>query len=141
MRNFGLYWFSVFFLCPLLLIAQSDEKVVGKSFNLYGKNQIELDLGDKVTVKKWSESIARVEMSIQITNGNNSLLKALVTTGRYNIKDYPKGNVMILHVPALSKQVNFRGTILDENIQFTVFVPQDVEVVNPKQPNPSSANK
>ncbi len=110
------------------VFAQSDQKVIGKSFNLYGKELLNIDLGNNVNVKKWNNATVRVEMTIEIPNGNNTLLKALVTTGRYNIKENTDAENFTIHIPGLAKKVNYRGVILEEKVSFEIFTPNDVEV-------------
>ena len=83
---------------------QSAEKTLVKSFNLKGQEIILLDLKGKVEVKEWKGEIMRVQMNIAIANGSNSMLKSLITAGRYNLRSKVENDGMTIFAPGNGKK-------------------------------------
>ncbi len=108
--------------------AQSAEKTLVKSFNLKGQDIVLMDVAGNVEVKEWNGDIMRIQMSIKLTNGTNSMLKSLIQARRYNLVGKVEGDEYIVNMPSLAKQVKIRGKELNEKISYTVFVPADVQV-------------
>jgi len=118
--------------------AQNAEKILVKSFNLKGKQIVLMDVDGDVEVKEWNGDIMRIQMSIELTNGTNSMLKSLVQARRYNLMGNVKGDELVINMPSLAKQVKIRGKELHEKISYTVFAPADVQV---KLTNDSTVSK
>lgn len=118
-------------------LAQNAEKVLVKSFNLKGKDVVVMEVDGNVEVKEWSNDIMRVQMSIELTNGSNSMLKSLVQARRYNLIANVDGEELKVNMPSMDKQVKVRGIELREKISYTVFAPAHVQV---KLANETSAN-
>ncbi|MEZ5042712.1 MAG: hypothetical protein R2828_22655 [Saprospiraceae bacterium] len=108
--------------------SQQVEKILVKSFNLQGKQTVELDLDGPIEVKTWKNDILRVQMSVSLQNGSESILKSLVQVGRYNLKSDITDEKFSIYLPTLEKEVKIRGTLLEEQVSFLVFVPENVEV-------------
>lgn len=104
------------------------EKTLVKSFNLQGKEVVVLDLDGEVEVKEWNNKIMRVQMTINLTEGTNSMLKSLVQVGRYNLKSVVENDDYKIFAPAMNKEIKVRGKVLKENIVYTVFAPENVTV-------------
>ena len=122
---------SVLFLSVTMtttVFAQNVEKTLVKSFNLKGKQTVVMNVEGNVDVKEWNNDIMRVQMSIELSNGTNSMLKSLVQARRYNIVSAVDGDALNIKVPGLSKTVKVGGQSLTEKITYTVFAPKDVEV-------------
>lgn len=133
--------FSTVLLATLVAsttFAQQAEKVLVKSFNLKGKDVVVMNVDGNVEVKEWNNDIMRVQMSIELTNGTNSMLKSLIQAKRYNLISSVKGEEMMIAMPSLEKQVKVSGRELTERISYTVFAPADVQV---KLANESAASK
>ena len=131
---------SVLFLLVAMtttVFAQTIEKTLVKSFNLKGKQIVVMNVEDNVDVKEWNNDIMRVQMSIELSNGTNSMLKSLVQARRYNIVSAVDGEALNINVPGLSKTVTIGGQTLTEKITYTVFAPSNVEV---KLSNTASAS-
>ena len=110
------------------VFAQNVEKTLVKSFNLKGKQTVVMNVEGNVDIQKWNKDIMRVQMSIELSNGTNSMLKSLVQARRYNIVSAVDGEALNIQVPGLSKTVTVGGQTLTEIITYTVFAPKDVEV-------------
>ncbi len=104
------------------------EKTLVKSFNLQGEDVVLLDLDGEVEVKEWDNKIMRVQMTINLEGGTNSMLKSLVQVGRYNLKSMIENEEFKVYAPAMNKEIKVRGKVLKENIVFTVFAPENVTV-------------
>ena len=123
------------------VFAQNVEKTLVKSFNLKGKQTVVMNVEGNVDVQEWNKDIMRVQMSIELSNGTNSMLKSLVQARRYNITSAIDGDAMNIKVPGLSKTVTVGGQTLTEKITYTVFAPSDVEVKLSSTATASADNK
>lgn len=119
-------------------VAQQAERILVKSFNLKGNSVVLMDVDGNVEVKEYNGDIIRVQMSIGLMNGSNSILKSLIKAKRYNLIAEEGEGELVLSMPSLEKKVTVRGTELTERISYTVFAPADVLV---KLSNESSASK
>jgi len=119
-------------------VAQQAEKILVKSFNLKGNSIVLMDVDGNVEVKEHKGEIIRVQMAIQLTNGNSSILHSLIKAKRYNLIGNVEQDQLVLSMPSLEKRVKVRGKELTEKVSYTVFAPADVLV---KLSNESSASK
>lgn len=108
------------------IIGQSADRTLVKSFNLKGQQTIVLDLQGNVEVKEWKGDIMRVQMEIAIANGSDSMLKSLITAGRYNLKSKVGDDEMTIFAPGMKRDIKIKGSALQEKIIYTVFAPDDV---------------
>ncbi len=109
--------------------AQGVEKTLVKSFNLQGKELVELNLDGDVDVQKWDSPIMRIQMNLSVANTSESMLKSLIRAGRYNLKSKIVEDALAVYAPGLEREVRIKGHKLDEKISFVVFVPNDTQVV------------
>lgn len=108
--------------------SQAAEKILVKSFNLQGKQVVELDLDGPIEVKTWKNDILRVQMSVALNNSTGTILKSLIQVGRYNLKSTINEESFSIFLPSLEKAVKVRGTLLEEQVSFVVFAPENVVV-------------
>lgn len=121
--------FSLLLLANSFSYAQTTtEKTLVKSFNLQGKDVVVLDLDGEIEVKEWDNKIMRVQMTINVENVSNSMLKSLIQVGRYNLSSDTEDDNFIVFAPAMKKEIKVRGKVLKENIVYTVFTPENVTV-------------
>jgi hypothetical protein len=109
-------------------LAQNTEKVLVKSFNLQGAQEVKLQLNGPVEVKTWDQDILRVQMTISLGNLSESLLKSLIQAGRYNLRAEMNSGAMQISAPASTKEVRINGTLINEQFSFIVFAPSKVHV-------------
>ncbi len=127
-----------FLLLPLLLNvlplkAQQAEKTLVKSFNVDGKSTILLDMDGSVTVATWNEPQMRIQLNITLQNGSETMLKSLVTTGRYNLDAKDVNGVYSIVAPGLERQIKLgSGQQLGEQVTYTVFAPKNVTITTRK---------
>ncbi len=123
-----------FLLLPLLLTvapskAQHAEKTLVKSFNLSGLSAIFLDLAGDVKITTWKEPQMRIQMTITLQNGSETMLKSLVTAGRYNLNTKDENGVNSIVAPGLERQIKLgNGQLLGEQISFEVFAPENISI-------------
>ncbi|MBK9012796.1 MAG: hypothetical protein IPM82_01175 [Saprospiraceae bacterium] len=123
-----------FLLLPLLLTvapsqAQHAEKTLVKSFNLNGQTAIFLDLDGVVNVTTWNEPQMRIQMTITLQNGSETMLKSLVTAGRYNLNTKEENGAFSIVAPSLDRQIKLGGgQLLGEQITYEVFAPKEVSI-------------
>ncbi len=123
-----------FLLLPLLLTvalsqAQHAEKTLVKSFNLNGQTAIFLDLDGVVNVTTWNEPQMRIQMTITLQNGSETMLKSLVTAGRYNLNTKEENGAFSIIAPGLERQIKLGGgQLLGEQITYEVFAPKEVSI-------------
>lgn len=128
----------------LLLIAplafgQVAEKTLVKSFAVAKGQSIALDVDHPVEVKTWNNDLMRIQMTIQLENGNESVLKSLISVGRYNLvaDNDGSGNVTIT-APNLEREVKIGGEPLVDALSIVVFVPDNVQVKTNNSGNTST---
>jgi len=119
---------AVFLMIWAGLFAQTIEKTFVRSFNLSGAQEAVLQLDAPVEVKTWSQSIARVQMTVGLQNGSESMLRSLAQAGRYNLKGTLENDQFVISIPGLEREVRVNGNTLAEDITYVVFVPDNVRV-------------
>lgn len=132
--------FSLILLATMVATSaftQNAERTLVKSFNLKGKQVVVMGVDGNVEVKEWNGDIMRIQMSIELTNGSNSMLKSLIQARRYTLVAAVDGEELKINMPSMEKKVKIRGRELTEKISYTVFAPSDVQV---KLANESSAS-
>ncbi len=107
------------------------EKVLIKSFNLHGNDIVSLDLGEPIEVQTWSRSTVRVQMTISLENGTETILKSLVQAGKYNLKWSVEDGVYTIFGSELGKKIEVGGTPILEKVSFMVYAPEGVLVLLP----------
>lgn len=110
------------------LFAQTVEKTFVRSFNLEGAQEAVLQFEGAVEVKTWSQSIARIQMTVGLEKGSDSMLRSLAQAGRYNLKGQLENDQFLISVPGLNREVSVNGQTLVENISYVVFVPDNIRV-------------
>jgi hypothetical protein len=110
------------------LFAQSAEKVLVRSFNPQGAKLIALDLAGPVAVNKWSQNTVRIQMTVSLERGTDSMLRSLLQAGRYNLKGQLDQGDFLISVPGLAREVLVNGVPLAEYVSYEVFVPEQTEV-------------
>ncbi|MGH1434959.1 MAG: hypothetical protein ACRBG0_10915 [Lewinella sp.] len=110
------------------LFAQTVEKTFVRSFNLQGAQEAVLQIEGPVDVQTWSQSITRIQMTVGIERGSESMLRSLAQAGRYNLKGQLDNDQYFISVPGLEREVLVNGQALAENISYVIFVPEDVRI-------------
>jgi len=120
---------TIFTLIFAITIATSQaEKTLVKSFNLKGMQVVELDLDGEVEVIEWKNSIMRVQLNIVLEMGNESTLKSLVRSGRYNLYSKVSDEDFKIFAPGTKKGMTISGQNLNENVTYIVYAPENVIV-------------
>ncbi|MEM1322229.1 MAG: hypothetical protein AAGG75_18350 [Bacteroidota bacterium] len=105
------------------------EKTLVKSFNLKGKQVVVLDLEGDIEVQEWNNDIMRIQMTIGLPNGSESMLKSLIRAGRYNLQSkVGDEDAYMVHAPGLNREVKIRGQLLKEHVGYIVYAPSGVLV-------------
>lgn len=124
-------FFSIWLLLSVTTGSYSQtlvEKTLVKSFNLKGNSLVVLDLLGEMEIKEWSNDIMRIQMTIKLEEGTNSMLKSLIQNGRYNLVASEGEDDYKIYAPSMNKEITVRGKVLKENIVYTVFAPENVTV-------------
>lgn len=117
-----------FLIATSFVVAQNVEKTLVKSFNLKGAEAIYLNVEGDVDVVQWDNKYLRVQMTIELKNSNNQILKSLISARRYNLEaNYTDAGVSIA-VPGLEKNVMIKGVKLNEYISYTIMAPRNTTV-------------
>lgn len=107
--------------------AQVQEKTFVKSFKTEGFEKLLLDVEGPVTVKTWDNHYCRVQMEVSLTTPQASLLKSLVTTGRYHLLGQKQAELLRIFAPGLDKQLK-----IEEVVSYTIYIPQHLQVELPE---------
>ena len=70
----------------------------------------------------------RVQLTIVIDKGNDSMLKNLVRSGRYNLYSKISEEDFKIFAPGTKKEMKVSGQDLNENITYLVYAPENVIV-------------
>ena len=133
-KTFTLFLFFACLLFAPSLYGQGAEKVLVKSFNLEGNYAVQLDLPGAVEVKEWDNTYMRIEMHVGVAHINESLLRTLIQSGRYNIYGKTEEGVYKVFIPGLYKQVKVGGKEIEESFSFTILCPREVGIVEEPEP-------
>ena len=131
------YTHFLFFTCLLFapsLYGQGAEKVLVKSFNLEGNNAIQLRLPGSVEAKEWDNNYMRIEMRVNVAHVNETLLRTLIESGRYNIYGKSEDGLYKVFIPGLGKQVKVGGKVIEESFTFTVHYPSSAGIYEEPRP-------
>jgi len=109
-------------------LSQEVEKVLVKSFNLKGSQAVVIEMDAPTEVKTWKDDLLRVQMTITLSNGSESMLKSLIEVGRYNLKSEVIDGQFKVFAPNLAKEVKIGGKTLDERVSIVVYGPESVQV-------------
>ncbi len=122
-----------------IAFAQSAEKTLVKSFPL--ETQIvSLNLTGAAEVKVWDNDLLRVQMTITLYNGNEAILKSLISAGRYNVVATVENGQMVIAVPAMEREVQIGGKALEDDVTFIIYAPKNVSVKLPTANSTSRSN-
>lgn len=111
------------------MIAQGIEKKLVKAFYLEDISNVIFNLNSNVKVSHWDESYLRIQLSIQLENGNEYQLKNLVANGRYNFRCISENGTLSIYAPALSEAIEVNdGQKIHELISIEVYAPVGVKV-------------
>ncbi len=111
-----------------ITFSQVAEKTLVKSFAVEPHQAIVVDVPGAVNVKTWENNVLRVQITIALNNGNEAILKSLVSAGRYNVIPKEENGVVTLVAPALEKEVQVGGKPLEDAVSIMIFAPQNVTV-------------
>ena len=107
--------------------AQVQEKTFVKSFKTEGFEKLLLDVEGPVVVKKWDNHYCRVQMEVSLATPQATLLKSLVTTGRYHLMAQKQAEMLRIFAPGLDKQLK-----IEEVVTYTVYMPASLEIELPE---------
>ena len=121
---------------------QQAEKTLVKSFNLKGHNVVLMDVEGNVQVTTWKQEQMRIQMTITLQQGTETILKSLVTAGRYNLESAETEGNFVVSAPGLEKQIKMsNGQTLGETVTFMVFMPENVLVKSANDEDTGFAEK
>lgn len=118
----------------ILLILISSTFLFGQVQKTYVKSfaeetsTISLNLSGKVQVVEWDEDFVRVHATVSLEGGSLQVLKSLVLSGRYGVEATRDGSSLVLSTACRKKEVTYRGSLLDDEVEYRVFVPRYMEV-------------
>lgn len=128
MRSKAMLLSITLMITSFVAFGQNVEKTLVKSFNLKGNTEVLVDLDGLVEVETWNKDVMRVQMTIEIPNGNTHMLKSLIQAGRYNLVSREKDGVLLVVAPGMEREIRIKGSELKENIKYLVYAPSDVIV-------------
>lgn len=125
--------FTLSMTLPLLLLASiatgQAERTFVKSFNLQSKQTVMLNLGENMQILPWDSEILRIQMTVTLETTNEATLKAFAETGRYTLKSEIKDESFVIFAPLLQNLIKINGTVVKEQINYTIYIPKGVTVL------------
>lgn len=135
MRNFiqrSLTLTVLLLFVSFMTYGQQVEKTLVKSFNLQGSQTVALQMDGPVEVKTWNNNFLRVQMQVTLKEGSEALLKSLVQGGRYNLRFEMGNDAYKVLAPKLGFEVKVGGKLLQDEVSYIVFAPENVTVTTPE---------
>ncbi|MFN7117625.1 MAG: hypothetical protein ACK4TA_12560 [Saprospiraceae bacterium] len=140
MTTYLRYTFSILLLgIASIAIAQSAEKTLVKSFPVETQ-AVSLNLVGATEVKIWENDLLRVQMTVTLYNGNEAILKSLISAGRYNLVANVENGQTVITLPAMEREVQIGGKALRDDVTFVIYAPKNVSVKLPTANSTSSSN-
>ena len=122
-----------FLLLGNLLIAQSAERTLVKSFNAADVTELTLDVSGPIIVQEWKGDLIRVQMKVSLENGHDRLLKSMVAARRFNLTSKNVDGAMTILSSSLDKKITIGGKEIIEVVHYTVQVPENISVNIPNE--------
>lgn len=122
-----------------IAFAQSAEKTLVKSFPLETQT-VSLNLVGAAEVKAWDNDLLRVQMTVTLYNGNEAILKSLISAGRYNLVANVENGQTVITLPAMEREVQVGGKALQDDVTFVIYAPKNVSVKLPTANSTSQSN-
>ena len=104
------------------------QKNIVKSYQHNGAQVLTLAVEGEVEIEEWDEKIVRLVTTIDAINFNEPTLKALTEAGRYTSTSKNVDGSMILTMLKAQRELEIRGTVIEEKYRFKIFVPRGVTV-------------
>lgn len=123
----------------LQLVGQTQKTFV-KSFP-NPETSINIEVDGTVEVKEWEQPFVRVLTTVNIDNGNNSVLTTLAKTGRYRLLTKNTVSNTTVYKNEKHDPLKYKGQLITEKIEYIIFVPKYSKVTvvgienNPIQKN------
>lgn len=108
--------------------AQSAQRTLVKSFNVQNLESVNFDIDGITEVQEWDQPMLRVQMEIQLENGNDKVLRGLVAAKRFDLDSKRADSELTIFSDKLAKSVTFRGEEIVENVKFSIQVPRGMVV-------------
>lgn len=132
--------FTILFIgIASLAFAQNAQKTLVKSFPLETAT-VSLDLKGTIEVKTWDNDLLRVQMTITTYNGNEAVLKSLISAGYYNLMANVENGATTISLPAANREVQIGGKALEDDVTFIIYAPKNIAVKLPNANSTSQSN-
>lgn len=109
-------------------LAQSAQRTLVKSFNVHNLELVNFDIDGTTEVQEWDQPMLRVQMEIQLENGNDKVLRGLIAAKRFDLDSKRVDDQLTIFSDKLAKNVTFRGEEIVENVKFTIKAPRGLMV-------------
>lgn len=119
---------------PLLLNSVTatgqSERTYVKTFALMNRQTIILNIGDNVQIVRTDNAdVIRLQMTIQLANAGDAILKSLAQDGRYIVGSDMTLQALRLNMPPqLKVPLRINNIALQETVRFTIFVPKNINI-------------
>lgn len=103
------------------------QKALIKSFNT-DSQELVVDMVGRVIINEWDEDLIRVVSNIEINNFSEQVLMRLLVVGRYSITSEIINGAQVIKMPKIAHQVSIKGEMLEEVLEYHIFVPRGTNV-------------
>jgi hypothetical protein len=117
----------IFSLAFISVSFAQGQKVLIKSFQTDSKELV-VDMVGRVLVNEWDENYVRVMSSIEVNNFSEQVLMRLLMVGRYSITSETIDGALIIKMPRIADQISIKGEVLEEVLEYQIFVPRGTKV-------------
>jgi hypothetical protein len=127
----------VFFLSGIATVSAQVEKPYFQVFDISDDTKsIKIETNDSFKIRKWNGVQLMVDMSIRLDGGNMDLLGAIIFDNRYAYESESKGGNLLVRAKMNRRdlvKIKYQGTVCNEKITMTIYVPDGFEVRSPNE--------
>jgi hypothetical protein len=121
---------AAFAIAAVALSAQAQvSKTLVKTFPLNGAKAVTIDIKNaQVDIKTSDEEVMRIQTTVTLKNGNETVFEQLSKSGRYNLALSADAKPMLTAADRATTKVS--GADLEEEVKYVVTVPKYVDAQN-----------
>ncbi len=112
----------------LLLFAQTNRTFV-QTFPAGQAEVVHIVLPGQIEITRWNNTTIRVLTQVELPGRNDSVLRAMVQSGRYQLRYEVSGTAARLGSAMLENEAVINGQTVREKLVFKIMVPEWMEIM------------
>lgn len=129
MKKF-LFLLNLVFISLNGIFAQTS-KVLVKSIKIENTSVVVSKTLGSYHIEEWDQPYLRIRITINANNCTDAVLGKLIAVGRYDLEvEEEQGGYLSIDLPKTQYEVMIRGTHLEEEFEFHIQAPKDIQFEN-----------